>query len=1340
MSIENRPYAGNWKTDIRNKYRKVVSWTPDCIVKFNGETSLAGCRECNNQIDFQAFITSVNVSGSLDTLSSDISMSIPKHYGDSLFQNGAFLFQTGIEVHIYYRGFFLTSNLSESGDTFKDTESGGEYDLSKVQMRPYYPVFHGVVTSVSYSYGGGFYNASLSCASMLHFWEYQKINTNAAYMASAPTESRGTVRLDSHVYTNMTPHQIIYDLYRDTGGSADGLEWTWSSKSNVRAKTSGGTDYFSLAMRYWERRFSQGMYGLRMFGASGRIFSATEQAFMTNLYRGKRLDKELLSVQKATLDPSQNAKTSTAFARASNTGAVAKDREGNVNRHLDIRFLSQASEKDKLGVLTTQLKSFVTDYGAIGNISLFTTSYESKLQIAKMVSEKTGYEFYQDFDGDLVFKPPMYNMDTSSSRVYRIKKEDIVDLSFSHNEPEATYVICKGGPFRNQVGTGMEGEFGVRSTYVDYRLVAKYGWKPFEFDTTFYNTREQAYYAAVVKLDEVNKSVNTANLTIPLRPEIKMGYPIYVEHIDTYYYVSSVNHSFTFGGACTTSLELVARRKKFIPSGDPRVPYTENSARAIDLERTFLPPKTLYKEEDGFFRSTGFPNVVMALDTTKLDPSFLYFPIDYTLGGTSNPTTKKLFRNMILMEGYRLKVIKLKNPNEIFEEDGVLKDVFFNGPWVVTLPDPSDDTQTLETEISLDNKGRFEGENALNEANKQVVKDRKKASLLNKKGKFSESKKAREKAQIEYDQAIQQIKSLSEGGGQLTIIDLIDAIKYASSKSGEGIPNAGSTSSLISLLSNKKSSFNPNQPGYYRFYSSSHPNEDSQAPEKLSMDEEGNLTHQKVYLERADATANNMVIGIGGDKVEFRDISPSRGLLTKTLYDNAPKVTPTKDILTLSFMKNEVVTYVKRSSLSIDKSLRPSEYVDTLEFNLDVFIERNLKQGITVSQLESKIFKAKRSAKGTNLKSNGYALHGAGGRLSLSLVVKQTDIPSIAKQTALNLFALGLRDYSDLSNVSDEGKLRKALSDFISDLRRIFRSSSIYTSTQVKRGKTRSVPITKSFMSPIFPISDENGYEVFGSYQYGRGLDILPNNTFDQLAKVDPTRVFTEDELNEYLLDLYRKGKDPKQRSNREIAKKAFERLTSGVTEAQDKLERIEEISSSLGLTAKTRDQFIDQLSNAIIKKEDSQVVNNIPARRTQINPPSRGDAQCDCRGFDDDVMSELLNSDSEFLSTSTDLDSDLVLNYREEILRKANEWKRHQSALKGDTENAQNGEGLDNLFNPNITGFSGDESGFVENVERLFEEVTESVDDLNQANTNAREVFRRNFEESINNREESDE
>ena len=189
-------------------------------------------------------------------------------------------------------------------------------------------------------------------------------------------------------------------------------------------------------------------------------------------------------------------------------------------------------------------------------------------------------------DGDLVFKPPMYNMDTSADRVYNIYREDIISISFSHAEPEATYVTMKGSHFRNFDGAAPTGEWGVKGVYVDYALVAKYGWKGQEFDSSYYNTARQAYYAAAVELDKQNKSTEGCDLTIPLRPEIKPGYPIYLEENDCFYYVESVNHTFSYGGSCTTSLTLTCQRKKFIPPGDSTVKYANDPSRAVDLGRT----------------------------------------------------------------------------------------------------------------------------------------------------------------------------------------------------------------------------------------------------------------------------------------------------------------------------------------------------------------------------------------------------------------------------------------------------------------------------------------------------------------------------------------------------------------------------------------------------------------------------------------------------------------------------------------------------------------------------------------------------------------------------------
>ena len=1339
MSIERRPYSGNWSSDFKNKYRKVVTWTPDAIVRLNGETSLAGCRECDNRIDFQSFITSVNVNGSLDDLSADISLTIPKHYGDSIFKDGAFLLQTGLEVHVYYRGFFTTDQLSEKGDTFKESSTQEEFRLDEVEARPYYPVFHGVVTNVSYSYSGGFYTSSLSCKSMLHFWESQQINTNAAYMAAKPTESRGSVHLSGHSYTGMTPHQIIYDLYRDTGGHAEGTSWSYSSKSNLRSKSSGGGEFYSLAMRYWERRFSEGMYDLRMYGASGRIYSATEQAYLTNRYRGSRLAKEITSLVKqlSTHNPSQNAKTSKVMSRAEAVGAVKRAKAGVLRQNPSVQFMAQASSKDTLGVLATGLQAFIPDLGALGNIDLFNSSYSSKKEIASQVAERVGYEFYQDFDGDLVFKPPFYNLDTASSRVYRIHREDIIDISYTHDEPTATYAICKGSAFRNQAGTGMENEFAPKGVYVDYRLVAKYGWKALEFDSSFYSSAEQAYYASVVKLDTENRNVNTASVTIPLRPEIKMGYPVYIEHIDTYYYVTSVNHSFSFGGACTTSLELTARRKKFVSSGNPNKTFEED-LRAVDFERTFLPPKPLYiREADSSIlaaageggddlKMVGFPNVVMALDTKQMNPAFLYFPTEYRLG--SNESERDSFRRMLVKEGYRLKVLRLKTPVDGRDAPSLtdfteLEDKYLKGPWLVTVSTNSDGSVN-EIEVALDKAGRFNGEAALVSATDSLSKSRTKAAKLASKGKFSESKAKREQAKQRYDEALERLKT--KEGGQLSIVDLIEIMRYAASKSGEGIPKAGSTQAILGLLSEKKASFNPNQPGYYRYYSSSHPYPDFQAPDAISVTDQGELKLEQVAL-RPDATSNNLVEPVKGDIVRFVDRPAQRGFRCKTFYDKTLNPKPTKDIVALSFVTHTVKHPYKTRGLEIDKDATWSSVVRGYKAGLLRVLEaefRKFKGSPTGIQLASKVTNPRGKRKGQKLKAFEVStLRDANGNILGGGEVKQENLRDIANQTTAYVIYEAQQDYPKLTDAAATPEERQAaLTDVVSDIVALYKSRSVIVSSSVRLGKPRTGYKSVSFQTPIFPVSDERGYEVFGAYQYGRGLDILPRGTFDQLYQTDPTRIFTDEELDAFMLDLYRTSA---QKAKARVAQKAVSRILDENGIVEGNVEGVSKIASSLGLKDVTNaDQFAAQLANAIANNQDQQIATNTPVRLSRIRPSSGRDAMCDCRGHDDDIVASYLQQ-GQFVSAGEDLESKLVTDYRDQIVGKAEAWKAHQDTLKGDIE-ALPPRPID-LVNP--TGVEGVNFFQEGGVEEAFQgTVGQASEDLSEATQNLKEAYSESY------------
>jgi hypothetical protein len=1299
--LEGRPSAGNWSQDILNKHRKIISWTPDCIVLLNGDTTIAGCLECRNKIDFQAFITSVSVNAGVSSgdSSSSIEMSIPSHYGDSIFKDGEFLFSTGVEINVYYRGFFEVEGLSPKGDTYVNGASSEEYDLSKVGMRPYYPVFHGVVTSVSYNFSGGFYSASLSCSGLLHFWQNQKINTNAAYLASTPAESRGSMRLDGHVYTNMTPHQIIYDLYRDSGGSAGDAEWVFSKSSNQKSKNAGGRSLFSQTLRYWENRFSQGLYGLRMYGASGSMFSSLQTAFLGDPSRGKRKGSDLRKIIKGQHNIHYNGKVTKGgeLGVAQALGLFESDENARLLRAADLLFAVELDDTGRggLGMLSTELKAFITDIGALGNVELFSSQFETKQSIADTVAEKVGYEFYQDVDGDLVFKPPFYNMDTSSSRVYRIKREDILDISFEHQEPEYTYAITKGGMFRNTAGLPMEGTWGVKGTYVDYRLVAKYGWKPLEMDTTFFNTARSAFFASVVELEKSNTNVNGCSLSIPMRPELKPGYPVYVEHIDCFYYVTSVSHSFSFGGDCTTGLTLTARRKKFLPPGDP----AKDGIDSINLANPLFPPKSLIaKDDEGFYKTVGFPNVVMALDPEHPDPSAIAFGLDMLKGATSGlgSNTRKMYRNMLIKYGLRLGVLKLASNDSKTIGSGETREVddvtLYKGPWVLTTSDGRElklkFTKHTVSKKELKDKatgkvtrkaysrtytGLLPGEVSLSGALGELNNARRSASKVRKRGR-KDARQVNEKIEKAYLEAREKLRgdqaktdTRASTVGLATIVDLIEAVENKAQTDGS-IQKPGSTASILTLLSNKKASFNPNQPGYYRYYSSSSPNPEDQGPRVFRQTED-----EQAYLEeeRIDSTETNMVLKEtevgGGNRVRFGEGAVVRGLYTRTRYsDNQAVTVPTKDILFLSFQEHGIKRKGTRRITKINGKINGATLYGLILSQLVVHFRKILKgKNLTGKKASASFYKGKAKKSGdfkrvTKVVKKERVVVGDGEIIDALLEYE------VAENTALLLVNNLKNDWGGVAfgknEVMNPNEVRKLLNDVYLKLR--VRVSSKGNISYVKK------PITyyeDTWKSPIFPVSDEKGYELFGAYQYGRGLNIDQGGGFDRLLRSDVTRLLVEEEVDQFLRALHNKvqGKDRKkifQDLASTVVKRieasggegkvadAYQRLTGNVLQGENKAESLK-----------------SALANGFMDQKNDLVIANTPRRISDIRPQSRGGASCECRGDTSDIEIFLADEGNFLTVASNDLDDNYIVNqYKKEIEEKALDWVVRQEKLKG--------------------------------------------------------------------------
>jgi hypothetical protein len=188
-------------------------------------------------------------------------------------------------------------------------------------------------------------------------------------------------------------------------------------------------------------------------------------------------------------------------------------------------------------------------------------------------------------------------------------------------------MTIKGSHGKNQE-YGVDNEWGHRGQYIDYRLVAQFGWRPADFEAAYFNDSKSMFFSAVNRMDIMNAPANSASVTIPMRPEMRPGYPVYIPYLDCFYYCTSFSHSFSVGGQCTTSLQLVAKRAKFYAPGKVGAAAPEG-IDAIDLSNTLLPERPLQVlDSQGRPRLAGFPNVVMALDPDDINEMFFIVGTD----------------------------------------------------------------------------------------------------------------------------------------------------------------------------------------------------------------------------------------------------------------------------------------------------------------------------------------------------------------------------------------------------------------------------------------------------------------------------------------------------------------------------------------------------------------------------------------------------------------------------------------------------------------------------------------------------------------------------------------
>lgn len=582
------PFQGTYQPNVR----PTVVMAPDALVYINGEVDIIGCGSCKKRFDFGKYITQLQVDLSLDSVpgSASITMSIPRHVVDDFFFDGVPLVTAMMEVEIFAKGFYLLEGLPQ-----------------------YYPIFWGLITEVSDSYSSGEHTVTIQCADILKWWEICRMNVNPAF--TAPAGQAGT-SIFGNVFFGTNPYDTIFTLANMAFGDVIVGTGSLVNLSKEASQPSTFSAVLGDIMLYWASRFSRIRSNLLLYGVNGVAVrgDSIAQAYETG-----------------------RASPRTPYASTAVRVANGTTQKGGSTDATQLVF-----DPTDPGVT-----AFRTQFAQAGQINFWQSEYQTKLEIANACKEAIGFEFYMDVTGDIVFKPPFYNLDIISNKpVSWIQDIDTIDWNFSENESEVVTQISLQGSFGGNVDYGFSEEMVPSTSVTDYHLLRKYGWRPHTYNSEFMGDPLMMYYHGLDILDRLNSRRHQGTVTIPIRPELRIGYPIYIAAKDQVWYIKGISHNIAFGGRASTTLQLTARREKFkAPKGISSLKMTGDTSDAAFRKAQAAYVKLMAANDKNASKSQRDKNAALSVSSPQ-GPT----KAKKDTGNQGPPNTKELARKTFELE------------------------------------------------------------------------------------------------------------------------------------------------------------------------------------------------------------------------------------------------------------------------------------------------------------------------------------------------------------------------------------------------------------------------------------------------------------------------------------------------------------------------------------------------------------------------------------------------------------------------------------------------------------------------------------------------------------------
>lgn len=518
--------------------REIIKTSPDLVVYLEGLPYLRNPYLTTNPknpflVNFNDHVTAFTANYDTDQMipTCTVTITVPAHLR-YLYQapGGNNLIKSMMQVQVFAKGYYFAND----GNTL------------------FHRVFKGFTSHITHTDDGKNLLINVQCSGILGFFEMMQVDLSPAIQSSSPSQ----ITPLKSILANMSPYaQLAFTFLYPS--FTDGFY-----VSSILQPTIQQTQYFAAI-------------------ESGYV--AKWQTILADICR----EAHIYGLQ------TKDVQDTVAFIKQIATAAAERGGKSWSFLAAQEAYVSNIKESDAPEQVfdVTRIRRLHPDLG-IGSIQLLNGRVISRLEFLRSVSRLMYYECYQDIDGQIIIKPPLYNLDVANlgsntesdanakysashpkNDLTNANNPFIVHLAEITNESEtedqgairATRMVIQGNTTCDTQFLQLSATMRATAEYIDLPRLAQFGLREEPPRTITWLTDSETFAcfgAAAAETALANRAFRTYSFTMPLRPEIKMGFPLFIPHRDMYGYVKSVNIQYQIGGNASMSVTLDTLRKR----------------------------------------------------------------------------------------------------------------------------------------------------------------------------------------------------------------------------------------------------------------------------------------------------------------------------------------------------------------------------------------------------------------------------------------------------------------------------------------------------------------------------------------------------------------------------------------------------------------------------------------------------------------------------------------------------------------------------------------------------------------------------------------------------------